>query len=109
MQDNLRVLVAAQHLIADVGWTQEVYARDRDGRSVDSSDAAATHFCAIGAVRRACYDRKDHDWEKTVRDCEELLNSAASGNAMALNDRSGTTRADVIKMFDRAIAECSAE
>src|SRR6185295_6995413 len=49
-----RVLARAKNLLANRGWTQGVFARDKNGREVSAGDSKATRFCINGAIDRAC-------------------------------------------------------
>jgi len=50
----LASLIAAKELIKDpANWTQEAYARDARGNSVQVLDPTASCFCSVGALYRA--------------------------------------------------------
>lgn len=49
------IYASAAALIKD-GWTQDVYARNANGKAVSPLAKTAVKFCAAGALRRAAYD-----------------------------------------------------
>lgn len=102
----LRCLIEGRALIAK-GWCQGPYATNAEGRSVCFSDPGAVNFCSSGALRRtmAALD---------IRIAAKILLSEATppGTLSAFSntryitysDARSTTRADMLAMWDRAIA-----
>lgn len=99
------VLVAARALIATPErWTKETSSWVRNGIEC---------FCAIGAIGRAV----DHDHNApATEDVNDALRAAMPAwfldrrtgrpSIVEFNDAPTTTHADVLQLFDRAIAAC---
>ena len=92
---TLTKLRAARALI-ERGWTQEYFAKDKDGLWILPNSTDAVCWCITGAFLAADYDA-------------ELWNHAAEiAGAKSLsdwNDAPGRTQADVLAIFDKLIAE----
>lgn len=88
------------------GWTQHAWARTKTGAMLDISTLfqGAVCWCAEGALMLTPIDEQ--------RDALALLRRAALGSQVSeWNDERGRTQADVLGLFDRAIAmaqECTA-
>lgn len=112
------ILVRARELIAEPkNWTQGVMARDRTGDATLPGDKHATCFCTAGAVYRAEIDAWREGYGTPV---ERVVASSGATFAIAkaiearefgdnvsivtFNDRPTTTHADVLQIFDAAIA-----
>lgn len=99
----LDVLVAARELISvPERWTRGSYARDIDGRQRGAKSDYATCWCASGAIERVAGDAtffglQDKAWK--------ALASLSGGSVATFNDDQRTTHADVLELFDRAIAD----
>lgn len=92
------ILRAAKEKISDPArWCKFVCAVDADGRARDPEDAHAAQWCAYGAVGWASPCTPD-----CARAFDLLKGVAPNGCVAALNDTG--THADVMAMFDRAIA-----
>lgn len=101
-------LIAAKQVLVDNTWTQSgLFAHEtpsgvEDERltSLHGSNPKATCFCAIGAIQRAA------DPEIHVRAVDYLSAALPTGQlGVALyNDSPHTTKADILALFDRAIA-----
>ena len=102
------VLIAARALIATPDtWTQGYAARDASGAPVTATWSRATSFCMYGAVLKIT-ECQDHNKRRTVlnllyAECQQGLNSRFV-NITGFNDTYGRTHADVLKVFDEAIA-----
>ncbi|HWB15922.1 MAG TPA: hypothetical protein VG538_05895 [Vicinamibacterales bacterium] len=101
-------LVAARALIAQ-GWCRNADARDRTGRSVQSTSDAACAWCIEGAIFRVTHTAAN-DWPlcqmvTALMGAREYPYSYPfSREALsAWNDKPGRTQADVLALFDRAI------
>lgn len=95
-------LRAAKALIdAPEKWTREAFARNAQG--VPTILRKATCFCALGALDFAGHVALAYD-----ESAEDLLKDAVPTRFMnsitAFNDHPDTTHADVMALFDRAIA-----
>lgn len=78
------------------GWCQHDFARKADGTPTDGLDPEAVTWCAYGAA---------HDDQRVERVLESALNEFAGTYLLATwNDKSDRTQADVLALYDRAIA-----
>lgn len=94
---TIDVLRAAREKVAQ-GWTQGATARDEEGFWVGVRTPAARSWSADGAVQFAARTLK---MKKTVM----LVLRAISGDDLVhWNDSVGRTQAQVLDLFDRAIA-----
>lgn len=94
----------ARAQIAKKGWAQGTW---------DTLDGCA---CALGAIRLACkiihpfgspitaieWTQQDYDLSMRTEDHFKKVNNLS--NIIAWNDAASTTKADVLKAFDKAIA-----
>ena len=99
--NELVTLIAARALIATPeAWIQGRFAQDANGVPVGPFDEWACKFCTVGAI--------------TCASGEPLTETRASilrahlpkpfDNLVNFNDHPDTTHADVLALFDRAIA-----
>jgi hypothetical protein len=96
----LETLKAARQLITDPAkWTQGVAARNRLGVSIDPLAEDAFCFCSIGAIRNVVAE--DHYTFERASDA--LRSHSPTGVIAGYNDTH--THAEVIALFDAAIAE----
>lgn len=93
------VLKKARKTIIEEQWIKGAEAKNAAGNSVPATDPTATAFCALGALRK-------HSLPANWAELTGLLTRGCpSGFSVSgLNDAPKTKRADVLKMFDRAIA-----
>lgn len=101
------VLRRAKALIAEPEkWTKGENARDAAGNWVWADSARAVCWCAQGAINAVAPD-------SLVALCNALgfVNRTAGvmSNIVTLNDAPTTTHADIMALFDRAIAAAEAE
>lgn len=106
MKSTAEILREARALIGTPEkWVQRADARAADGSMVDYMDEDAARFCAEAAVQRV---RGAGGYSDPIDPIDALSiaagGSARSGDGHLLNDRDETTHADVLAMFDRAIA-----
>lgn len=113
-----QILRKARKLIADPEhWTQGSYAREaQNGASTTIASDRARCFCSIGALERAAFDTSGYRllWNprqvgsyRAARAClfDALADIAPSFPVVvSFNDDLDTTHADVLALFDRAIA-----
>lgn len=99
---TLATLRRARKLLSDESrWTQRVHARDARGRTCDPRSAAAVCWCAVGALCRA----KDIPLDIANPALDVLAAVIGPGvHVVDWNDAEGRTHADVLAVFDRAIA-----
>lgn len=90
-------LRAAKALIDTPGkWIKGDYARDSKGRSCLTGSDTAACFCSRGALKAATGQFSNGPLERVVpRGFRSLVD---------FNDHKGTTHADIMKVFDDAIA-----
>lgn len=106
MTPSTRILQKARALV-ERGWTKGASARNKHGSMVFINSEKACTFCATGAVGRAhvsvlCAD--EHMWEALDRLSLALdFVLGSKGSVVHFNDAMGTTKEDVLLMFDLAI------
>lgn len=88
-------------------WTKKVFARNAAGFGVDVDNPDAVCFCSLGAIAKVV----DHDPREVWIGCgielpRNYLEQAAGGFRFVtdINDDHDTTHADIMKLFDDAIA-----
>lgn len=100
MTDVIETLKKARDLIArEGGWTQGAYARDAAG-SACSIGANAQCFCTLGALRLA----SDGDRDLARAAAAALRDRHSMVWIDDWNDTPGRTQAEVVALFDAAIA-----
>lgn len=100
--NTLAILKAARAKIEKPeNWTQGVFARNAHGLLTGPHFSDAACWCALGAVKAALPDH--YTGYSKMR---ELLSAACppGGDIVDFNDDLSTTHADILAMFDRAIA-----
>jgi len=96
---NSEILIAARAKLATPEtWTQGVGARDCMGNATHAGDPDAKCFCTFGAIKAVTGQIV------YALPVWQLLNGVAGMNPVAYNDTPGRTHAEVLNMFDRAIA-----
>lgn len=99
-------LRAGRERIAN-GWTQGKSARTADGTSVSPESDIAASFCAMGALG-AWYPRDASAALAALAGALPRQGGAPAVTRLArFNDDPGTTQADVLALYDRAIEEAS--
>lgn len=100
--NTVEILRAARALIENpANWTKEHLARDLDDSSVLPSSGDAVCWCAAGAVMRAASDDAGPAYT-LARD--ELIHALPEGHTSLVNFNDDSGHADVLALFDRAIA-----
>lgn len=102
---TLDALVKAREWLEQPGhWTKRRAWRDRTGMAT-SNTALVGSTCALGAVSFQLYQHGGIV-PGVYSDAAELLENACGAGACVpdFNDRATTTHADVLALFDRAIA-----
>lgn len=95
-------LKAARKLIEEPEcWTQGSMARDAAGNALGFRSPDAVCYCALGALDSVI--REQHPSERFVK-ARMLLEQVCGEYVESVNDSPNTTHADVLAMFDRAIA-----
>lgn len=106
--DTLELLTRARERIAK-GWTQDVAARDWQGRAVPARSAEASAWCALGACEAGSEYRDDTAYCNAAFELMRAL--LADGPppmepelyVAAWNDALDRTQAEVLALYDRAI------
>ena len=102
--ETIDVLKATRALIdTPEKWTKGAYARDARGRVVGWLDPGASCFCVQGAFHKALGHLGDSSfevWHERVSDAFP----AHFNSVQEYNDHPDTTHADIMAVFDRAIA-----
>lgn len=102
------VLTKARALIADENrWTQGKYARDALGEEAEPFEAGAVCFCALGAIAHVADLEPEHDLPGEQILKEEAYFADGSLCVPMFNDKH--THAEVLDLFDRAIARAESE
>lgn len=106
----LQALKKARKLIEkEENWTRKVSARDARGKEVEAIANEAVCWCAYGALERVC-TRKKGDvvawaWSLiALWDSIPVKPRVGKLVLSAYNDRRTTTHADILALYDRAIA-----
>jgi len=112
----LNLLIAGRARIA-LGWTQRAFARDAGGGEVPPWSPDATCWCVLGAVHTEAPDPSGGPPVRgaACKRAEEALYdelTTAPGRpwratTTVFNDAPTTTHADILDLFDRAIAGAS--
>ena len=101
------ILRAARGVLSDPGrWTRYALARACDETTCNVTSAGARCFCAMGAVFRAGGYNLVGDAPAVVVDALALLR--APNGLARFNDDPKTKHADVLALFDAAIARAGA-
>lgn len=85
------------------GWTQGMFAANEAGQPCHTGLGGATAWCASGAVQTASL----HEWRAALDALERHVPAGASNQGDVLvyyNDAPERTQADIIALFERAIA-----
>lgn len=105
MTKTSEILIAAKAKIADpANWTKGTYARAFDGVPVSSTSRAACRFCPMGALSSLGAMTN----VRYAGDVIDILEGQIPGEFDTIadfNDSKRTTHADVMALFDRAIAD----
>ena len=109
--NTVEALKAAKEIIATPEkWCREYYAMDATGACISALSEEAVCFCALGALQRVCIVDLDkcNDYGALYADTASVLYRAIKNSIKKFCDVASfndtATHADVIAMFDRAIA-----
>lgn len=102
---TLTILRRAREILTPPGaWTQGEAARDSEGELVAAADPAAVCWCSIGALIKATPD----DEMLRARASAVLKRHVPAGLLVTYNDYTYRTQAEVLAVFDKAIASLEA-
>jgi hypothetical protein len=100
-----KILKLARKLLAEKGWTQGEYARDKRQDPVHSDYKGAVCYCALGALAAAGHKLKAPEhigWPRAaLREAIGVDNDA--GSIPDWNDAPERTKRQVLAKFDKAI------
>lgn len=99
----LDIIERAKSLISS-GWTQDCFARDKDGQSIDYTNSDAVCFCAEGALHRASHDMKIECLNVLTLVFANITKSLPYGHDIIYkyNDIKLTKAGDIYRLFDQA-------
>lgn len=107
VETTRQILIGARELVARPGgWTQGVFARNRDGEKVCLSQKEAVCFCASGAISRAAQEQmggSPEEGENSANALELLFLCIPGPSIPDWNDSPGRTQGEVVSAFDRII------
>lgn len=103
------LLIAARAMIPTPNeWTKGVNARDANGEPVEACDSDAVCYCTLGAVDSIGYSAvSTRDYSRAVLALEAAIPEGFRLEVFEYQDLPETTHADVLALFDRAIAATS--
>lgn len=105
--DTVQILKEARALIADEkNWTQDSFARNSAGETTEPADDEAVCYCAIGALAKVARLSPECNLPAENLVEEEAL-MLGWINVPEFNDNH--THAEVLALFDRAIARAESE
>lgn len=94
-------------------WIKGDYARDASGDDVDTTSPKACTWCLVGAIESETLGSKRPYFEDTnTKDTlyyktKKLITDVAQVvNLESYNDKSTTTKEDILAIVDKAIASC---
>ena len=103
---TLQILKAARELISEPErWTKDAEARSPIGRSVRHESPNACRWCVLAAIWRAGGPPPPSGYGTGA--IGALLDAGGFGDSISLldyNDDPNTTHADILALYDRAIA-----
>jgi hypothetical protein len=111
MKTPKEFLIDARNRIANPeNWTKGTGARDDQGMRVPI--AMGTRFCAMGSLWRCELGDTNHserllnggNYSQELLDAADLLYEANGGSVPKFNDHPDTTHADILNLYDKAIA-----
>ena len=87
------------------GWTKGCYARDSEGNAVHEARPEACSFCAKGAIYRAVHDL--NPLQSVYHRAVAVFLADGEYSLIGFSDAQ-TTKAPVLRKFDKAIAKLEA-
>ncbi len=102
------ILIAARKKIERPEcWTKGALARNAAGTELIIGRESAVCWCAFGATEAANAGNNDHEASDAERSADNALRSLVPNRDVpSFNDAATTTHADILALFDRAIAAC---
>lgn len=85
-------------------WHKGSYACNSDGEARLSSEDDAVRFCVLGAMDKAAGIDDNEDSMPRSKAVNLLIDYIGDNHVASFNDSPSTTHADVMAMFDNAIA-----
>ena len=106
------ILEQARALI-ERGWTQNASARNADGDHVAPTSRHACKWCASGALNTVYETIQNWRDDPKTEEASDLVRAAIPKGSndfhktiIGFNDAIETTKADILSVFDEAIARC---
>lgn len=101
--NTVEILTKARELISDESrWTRGSYAVTDEGRFTQPWEDDACRFCALGAIKKAGGFRDDSN--PAAKFLGEVLRAQFVDNGRVDDFNDARSHAEVIALFDRAIA-----
>lgn len=99
-RSTVEILKAARARIAQPEtWCKEWFARDERGQNRDYNDPEAVKWCAVGSIRKEDTPYNGPVYGALLAQLPEGYKSVSD-----YNDDFGVTHADILALYDRAIA-----
>ena len=92
----LKLLIDARALI-EKGWCQRAFAKNKYGIKVTPHDPSAVCFCMVGAIKRFWSSQE-------YKACLCLADFTRPHSLLSWQDAPGRTKAEVLEVYDKAIA-----
>lgn len=111
---TVTILKRARKLI-EKGWTQELFARNEQGNRCSAESSAAVCWCIRGAMFAAVKGKFGDEFVEAETILESVIPPSSlkgiGSNAplVYFNDRKGRTKAQVLALYERAIAKAEAK
>jgi hypothetical protein len=100
---HLEILRGARDLVA-AGWTQGAFGRTHSGMPMGYAGANIANYCALGALFRA----GSGSGPLPTKLAEIAVRNQVNGSLVIFNDTPGRTQAEVVAVYDKAIAAAEA-
>ena len=103
------ILKAAREILQDEKrWTKGYFARTAAGDRVESCNKAAVCYCAMGAIDKAAVEAREPRFgvgDDAIDALAKFLPDGHQKSVASFNDNPKTTHAEVLALFDQAIAK----
>lgn len=103
MKISIKECVQIARSKVEAGWTTGVYARDKQGATVDPRDPSAEQFCMVGALNAACPPSGWHCGQNHFTLIIGALEATVGTSAVKFNDHVAKSKEDVLSVFDKLL------